>query len=138
MTRPRYEIIVQGSNDGEHWLEYEFKYKPGDTRRRPAFVAPHQPRLDWQMWFAALGAYRENPWFLQLCGRLLQGSPDVIHLLKTDPFPNAPPKYIRALLYEYHFTDPKTRGSTGEWWHRELKADYLPVLSLRQGSGSAP
>jgi hypothetical protein len=131
MTRPRYEIIVQGSNDGQDWQNYEFKYKPGDTHRRPQFVAPHQPRLDWQMWFAALGTYRENPWFLQLCGRLLQGSPEVLALLKTNPFPNAPPKYIRAMRYEYHFTDVTTRRATGEWWGRELKGEYLPVLSLR-------
>jgi predicted DCC family thiol-disulfide oxidoreductase YuxK len=131
MTRPRYEIIVQGSNDGEHWLDYEFNYKPGDPHRRPEFVAPHQPRLDWQMWFAALGTYRENPWFIQFCGRVLQNSPEVLSLLKTNPFPNGPPKYIRAMLYEYHFTDLATRRANGEWWRRELKGEYLPVLSLR-------
>jgi len=131
MTRPRYEIIVQGSNDGQTWLDYEFKYKPGDPQRRPGFVAPHQPRLDWQMWFAALGDYRSNPWFVQFCGRLLQNSPDVPALLKTNPFPTAPPRYVRALLYEYHFTDRATRRETGAWWRRELKGEYLPVLSLR-------
>jgi hypothetical protein len=131
MTRPRFEIIVQGSADGEHWLDYEFNYKPGDPHRRPEFVAPHQPRLDWQMWFAALGTYRENPWFIQFCGRVLQNSPEVLSLLKRNPFPNGPPKYIRAMLYEYHFTDLPTHRTTGEWWHRELKGEYLPVLSLR-------
>jgi len=131
MTRPRYEIIVQGSSDGQNWLDYEFKYKPGDPRRRPGFVAPHQPRLDWQMWFAALGDYRNNPWFVQFCGRLLQNSPDVLSLLKTNPFPGGAPRYIRAQFYEYHFTDRRTRRATGAWWQREFKGDYLPPLSLR-------
>ena len=132
MTRPRYEIVVQGSNDGEAWLDYEFKYKPGDPRRRPGFVAPHQPRLDWQMWFAALGRYQDNPWFVQFCARLLQDSPEASSLLKTNPFPKNPPRYVRAMLYEYHFTDRATRRLNGEWWRREPKGQYLPVISLRE------
>ena len=87
MTTERREIIVEGSNDGVNWLPYEFKYKPGDVNRRPAFVAPHQPRLDWQLWFAALGDYRQNPWFVNFCLRLLQGSPDVLALLAKIRFP---------------------------------------------------
>jgi hypothetical protein len=132
MTRPRYEIIVQGSKDGETWLDYEFKYKPGDVKRRPGFVAPHQPRVDWQMWFAALGSYENNPWFVQFCVHLLQNSPRVLALLKTNPFPGGAPRYIRARLYEYHFTTPSTRRATGQWWDRELKGEYLPVISLRE------
>jgi predicted DCC family thiol-disulfide oxidoreductase YuxK len=132
MTNPRLEIIVQGSNDGTNWLNYEFKYKPGELRRRPRFVEPHQPRLDWQMWFAALGDYKRNPWFVNFCVRLLQDSPEVVSLLSRDPFANAPPRYIRALVYEYHFTDFATRRRTGEWWRRELKGRYLPVISLKQ------
>ena len=132
MTTSRPEIIVEGSNDGINWQEYEFKYKPGDLKRRPRFVEPHQPRLDWQMWFAALGDYRQNPWFVNFCLRLLQGSPEVLGLLGRNPFPDTPPRYVRAILYEYHFTDFETRRKTGAWWRRELKGDYIPVISLRQ------
>jgi hypothetical protein len=131
MTMSRPEIIVEGSNDGVVWQEYEFKYKPGDVKRRPRFVEPHQPRLDWQMWFAALGTYRQNPWFVNFCVRLLQGSPDVLALLAHNPFAGAPPRYVRAVVYEYGFTDATTRRKTGAWWRREPKGDYLPVLSLR-------
>ncbi len=130
MTTSRPEIVVEGSDDGVVWKEYEFKYKPGDVKRRPGFVAPHQPRLDWQMWFAALGNYRQNPWFINFCYRLLQGSPEVISLLAKNPFPQAPPRYIRAVVYDYHFTDFAMRRKTGAWWRRELKGDYLPVMSL--------
>jgi predicted DCC family thiol-disulfide oxidoreductase YuxK/uncharacterized membrane protein YphA (DoxX/SURF4 family) len=131
MTTSRPEIIVEGSNDGTNWQAYEFKYKAGDLKIRPRFVEPHQPRLDWQMWFAALGDYRENPWFVNFCIRLLQGSPQVLALLEKNPFPNAPPKYIRAVIYDYHFTDAATRRKTGEWWSRTPVGIYLPVISLR-------
>ncbi len=87
MTPSRPEIVVEGSRDGTTWLPYEFKWKPGDPTRRPRFVEPHQPRLDWQMWFAALGTYEDNPWFLSFLRRLLEDSPPVLRLLKTDPFP---------------------------------------------------
>jgi hypothetical protein len=130
MTMERPEIIVEGSNDGQNWREYAFPYKPGELNRAPGFVAPHQPRLDWQMWFAALGNYRQNPWFLNLCIRLLQGSPDVIALLEQNPFPDHPPRYIRARLYQYQFTTPQERKRTGAWWKRQLKGEYLPPISL--------
>jgi predicted DCC family thiol-disulfide oxidoreductase YuxK/uncharacterized membrane protein YphA (DoxX/SURF4 family) len=130
MTQTRPEIIVQGSDDGREWLDYEFKYKPGDLKRRPQFVAPHQPRLDWQMWFAALGGVRQNPWFLRLELRLLQNSPPIVALLERNPFPNKPPKYIRATLYEYRFTNMATRRKTGEWWHRELIGPYVQPVTL--------
>jgi predicted DCC family thiol-disulfide oxidoreductase YuxK len=133
MTTRRPEIVVEGSNDGVTWLEYEFKYKPGDLKRRPKFVAPHQPRLDWQMWFAALSNYQRNPWFLSFCTKLLQGSPEVLALLERNPFPNAPPRYLRALVYDYHFTDLATRRKTGAWWRRELKGEYLPIVSVQEG-----
>jgi predicted DCC family thiol-disulfide oxidoreductase YuxK len=132
MTTSRPEIVVQGSADGQTWLDYEFKYKPGDLKRRPGFVAPHQPRLDWQMWFAALGSYRNNPWFIKFCVQLLQGSPEVLALLDKNPFPEAPPRFIRALVYNYHFTDLKVRRKKSAWWRREFKEDYCPVLSLRE------
>ncbi len=130
MTTERQEIIVQGSSDGVHWRDYEFKYKPGDVSRRPVFVAPHQPRLDWQMWFAALGDYRQNPWFENFCVRLLQGSPEVLALLEKNPFPNKPPRYIRAELYNYQFTNFAERRATGAWWKREYLGEYLPPVSL--------
>jgi predicted DCC family thiol-disulfide oxidoreductase YuxK len=131
MTTNRLEIVVQGSNDGVKWLDYEFKYKPGDPNHRPRFVEPHQPRLDWQMWFAALGDYQHNFWFVEFCVRLLNGSHEVLHLLKNNPFPDGPPRYLRAVVYEYHFTDPATRKRTGAWWRREFKGNYLPVISRR-------
>jgi predicted DCC family thiol-disulfide oxidoreductase YuxK len=132
MTQTRPEIIVQGSADGEHWLDYAFKYKPGsDLRRAPRFVAPCQPRLDWQMWFAALEGIRRSPWFLDFEQCLLRNSPPVLHLLGPNPFPKEPPKYVRAMLYEYHFTDRATRRATGQWWRRELKGFYATPLSLK-------
>jgi hypothetical protein len=130
MTTERNEIIVQGSNDGAHWLDYEFKYKPGDVNRRPGFVAPFQPRVDWQMWFAAFSDYHQNPWFGNFCVRLLQGSPEVLELLAKNPFPDKPPHYIRAELYNYQFTSSAERRATGAWWKRELIGEYLPPVSL--------
>jgi hypothetical protein len=129
MTTSRPEILVEGSDDGAAWQPYEFRWKPGDVKRRPRFVAPHQPRLDWQMWFAALGTYEENPWFIAFLARLLQGSPDVERLLLRNPFPHAPPRYVRAVLYEYRFTSVPERRATGAWWKRDLKGLYCPVLS---------
>ncbi len=135
MTISRPEIIVEGSYDGANWLPYEFKYKPGDLKQRPGFVAPHQPRLDWQMWFAALGSYRNNPWFVNFCVRLMQGSPQVLALMGKNPFPKAPPKYIRAVVYDYTFTDIATRRKTGDWWKRTPDHIYLPMVSLPTNSG---
>ena len=137
MTTSRPEIVVEGSNDRSTWLPYEFKWKPGDPKRSPAFVAPHQPRLDWQMWFAALGDYRANRWFLNFLVRVLQGSPKVLGLLEKNPFPDGPPRYVRAMLYEYHFTDFAQRRATGEWWRRERKGLYCPEIALRQNGPEA-
>lgn len=130
MTTTRPEIVVEGSNDGEVWLPYEFKWKPGDIRRRPPFVAPHQPRLDWQMWFAALETYNNNPWFVEFLGRLLEGSPEVLNLLSGNPFPGRPPKLIRASLYRYRFTGFREHSQTGAWWKREYIGTYFPPRSL--------
>jgi len=131
MTTSRREIVVEGSQDGVAWQAYEFKYKPGQLNQRPRFVEPHQPRLDWQMWFAALSEVRQEPWFLNFCVRLLQGSPEVLALLEKNPFPSGPPRYIRAVAYQYHFTDWQARRRTGEWWRREPAGEYMPQVSLR-------
>jgi hypothetical protein len=129
MTTIRNEIVVEGSDDGVTWLAYEFKYKPGDVRRRPPWVAPHQPRLDWQMWFAALGPYEESPWFRQFCTRLLEGSPAVQRLVGHDPFGGRAPRYVRAELYRYHFSDWTTGRREGAWWTRERLGEFSPTLS---------
>lgn len=130
MTTERPEIIIEGSNDGADWRPYEFRFKPGDLNRRPEFVEPHQPRLDWQMWFAALSNWQRNRWFIYFCRRILEGSPEVLHLLKTNPFPDSPPKYLRALVYNYTFTAVDEKKAHGVWWNRELKKPYCPVMSL--------
>ena len=133
MTTERNEIILEGSNDGEKWLPYEFRYKPGDINQAPRWAMPHQPRLDWQMWFAALSPWRENQWLMNLMTRLLQGEPSVERLLAVNPFKDHPPQYIQATFWEYHFTDFKTKGGgNGPWWHREIKGLYCPTVSLQQ------
>jgi hypothetical protein len=132
MTTSRREIVIEGSSDGKEWLPYGFKYKPGDPRMRPGFVAPHQPRLDWQMWFAALGTYEENPWLINLTFRLLQNKPEVLGLLESNPFPAKPPKYVRAVAYRYHFTSPEVKRKTGAWWGRDYVGIYLPEVTLER------
>jgi lipase maturation factor 1 len=131
MTTERMEIVIEGSRDGRAWQPYEFKWKPGDVKRAPPSAAPHQPRLDWQMWFAALSDYRRNGWFIGFLIRILQGSRPVLALLRHNPFPDGPPSYVRAVLYQYRLTDRKTRRATGAWWSREKRWLYCPVYSLR-------
>ncbi len=128
MTTSRDEIIIEGSNDGQTWLPYEFKDKPGDVMRSPRWVVPYQPRLDWQMWFAALGY--SGQWFDNLMHRLLESSPDVLALLGKNPFPDAPPHYVRAMIYDYHFTDPETHAATGAWWQRGAPRWFYSAISL--------
>ena len=130
MTTTRPEIVVEGSDDAVHWSEYGFKYKPGDLMRAPRWNIPHQPRLDWQMWFAALGSASENPWFTHFLERLLQNSPDVIALMGTNPFPSKPPRYVRALVYDYRFTTPEEKAKTGAWWVRQPQGIYFPAIGL--------
>jgi predicted DCC family thiol-disulfide oxidoreductase YuxK len=132
MTTTRPEIIVEGSEDGVTWQPYEFKYQIGNVQDALPIVAPHQPRLDWQIWFAALGDVQEEPWFVNFLARLLEGSQPVIRLLKTNPFPDSPPHYIRAKLYEYHFTTLEERQKTGARWAREEKGMYCPAVTLRK------
>jgi hypothetical protein len=135
MTTARPEIGVEGSEDGETWRAYEFRHKPGDPARRPGFVAPHQPRLDWQMWFAALGPCDQSPWLQRLFQRLLEGSPPVVGLLRTDPFNGRSPRYVRAVVHDYRFTDLETRRRTGAWWESRLEGGFCPVRSLGAGPG---
>ncbi|MDX2226359.1 MAG: lipase maturation factor family protein [Verrucomicrobiae bacterium] len=128
MTTSRKEIVIEGSNDGRRWRPYEFVYKPGDPRRAPPFVAPHQPRLDWQMWFAALGNYQQNPWLVNMMFRILEGSPAVLEQFANNPFPDKPPRYLRAVLYEYRFTTPGERLETGQYWKVTPLGLYAPVM----------
>ena len=132
MTKDRCEIVLEGSTDGIDWLPYEFKWKPGDVKRAPGWCAPHQPRLDWQMWFAALETPQENRWLIALVFRLLQDSRDVSGLLRRNPFPDKPPRYVRAMFYRYRFTTVDERHQIGAWWKREELREYLPALSLDQ------
>ncbi len=132
MTKDRNEIVIEGSADGIEWLPYEFKWKPGDLKRPPGWCAPHQPRLDWQMWFAALEAPEQNPWLIGLIAKLLEGSGDVIQLLANDPFHSKPPQYIRAMFYRYRFTTADERRETGAWWKRQELREYLPTISRDQ------
>jgi hypothetical protein len=129
MTTTRPEIVIEGSDDAEHWREYIFPYKPGPTHRGLPSIAPYQPRLDWQMWFAALGDYRQNIWVGGLMYRLLTGVPQVTKLLSTRPF-TKPPHYMRALLYDYRFTTPAERSRTGAVWERTLQGTWLGPVSL--------
>jgi hypothetical protein len=135
ITRVRFEVIVEGTDapvitSGSRWREYEFRGKPGATGRMPPQVAPYHLRLDWLMWFAAMGDFQDYPWFVHFVGKLLEGDRATLSLLKTNPFPNAPPHYVRAQLYEYHFTSPGERARTGQWWRRELVRPYFPAVSL--------
>lgn len=117
MKTARIEIIIEGSRDGQTWKPYAFKYKPGDIHRRPEIVVPHQPRLDWMMWFVPIGS-PFLPWFEAFVDRLLENAPQVTALLESNPFPSAPPRYLRISLYWYRFTDPETRAVAGQWWTR--------------------
>src|SRR5207247_172843 len=125
MTKDRREIESEGSADGIDWLPYEFKWKPGDVMRAPGWCAPHQPRLDWQMWFAALGSPRQNLWFYNLEICLLEGKTDVTRLFARNPFPQRPPRYIRATFYRYRFTTSDEHRETGAWWNRQELGEYL-------------
>ena len=129
MTHPRHEIEIEGSDDGIRWRPYRFRWKPGPVDRMPGFVAPHQPRLDWQMWFAALGRAEQNPWLVRLCERLLEAEPAVLALLEADPFDGGRPAAVRATLYRYRFARPGEPG----WWVRERVRAYTPELALRPG-----
>ncbi len=135
ITRTRYEVVVEGTIDkvitsNTRWQEYEFKAKPGDVGYGPPQIAPYHLRIDWLMWFAAMSSYQDYPWFVNFVAKLLEGDHGVLSLLRTNPFPDKPPHYIRARLYEYHFTTPDEHHQTSLWWKRTLTGPYFPAISL--------
>jgi len=132
MTTQRNEIVIEGSSDGVEWREYEFRYKPGDLSRRPPWNIPHQPRLDWQMWFAALDDPQRLRWFWLFLERLLHNEPAVTALLARNPFPDQPPLYVRAKFYDYTYTDAGAKAR-GQWWERRLLGLYFPEVRLKAG-----
>lgn len=129
MTTNRAEIVLEGSDDGLTWKSYEFKFKPGGLKRTPPVVAPFQPRLDWQMWFAALSTLDDNAWFSLFAQKLLSGSRDVTELLAFNPFTDHPPKFLRARKFQYHFSKWSELMNGGQWWTKADDGDYMPVVS---------
>ncbi len=135
ITHTRYEVVMEGTADAvitshTRWREYEFKGKPGDLAYRPPQIAPYHLRLDWLMWFAAMSNYQSYPWFVNFVAKLLQGDRAVTGLLRSNPFEEKPPRFVRALLYEYHFTTPAEHKASGLWWKRSLSDSYFPAVSL--------
>jgi hypothetical protein len=129
MTTTRPELVIEGSINQVDWREYSFRYKPGELHRGLPQIAPYQPRLDWQMWFAALGEIQDNRWVNNLLYRILTGEPAVLGLLDPPPFPT-PPRYIRVLAYDYNFTTPSERSRTGAVWRRDLRGIWFGPVSL--------
>jgi len=135
ITRTRYEIVIEGSDEGAVtastvWREYEFKGKPGDPSRRPPQIAPYHLRLDWLMWFEAFSPRPQSEWFVALLQRLLQGDAATLSLLEVNPFPDRPPRFLRARYYRYAFTTVDERRRTGRWWNRQLVSEYVPPITL--------
>jgi isopentenyl-diphosphate delta-isomerase type 1 len=130
MTTQRPEIVIEGSGDGALWHEYDFRWKPGALARRPRFVQPHQPRLDWQMWFAALDPRSAESWLVPLLRRLLEGEPSVWDLIGPRHPAGEPPRYLRLVYYRYRFSTPQIKRETGAWWQRELVGYLTPAVSL--------
>jgi hypothetical protein len=136
VSRHRYEVVLEGTADtvllpGTTWKEYEFKGKPGDVSRRAPIIAPYHLRLDWLMWFAGLSRDYASPWIMQLVVRLLQNDRPTLSLMRTNPFADQPPAYIRATLYEYTMASAAEHRATGAWWDRKVEGEYLPAISLR-------
>jgi lipase maturation factor 1 len=128
MTRGRYEIEFQGSCDGQVWTAYPFRFKPQALDRAPGIYAPYQPRFEWNLWFASLGAWQQNPLVPRTEERLLTNDPDVLALFSGNPFPGSPPLQVRAVLWQYWFTSMEQKRATGNWWTRKLLGVYAPVL----------
>jgi len=133
MTRSRYEIEFQGSNDGQTWTAYPFRHKPQELDKPPRIYAPYQPRLDWNLWFASLGEWRDNPMVLRTERRLLSNDHDVLALFAANPFPQGPPRQVRAVLWQYWFTSMGEKRQHGLWWRRELLGLYAPAIQLEPG-----
>jgi hypothetical protein len=138
VTRERFEVVIKGTDTetldaNAEWREYEFKGKPGDVNRRPCLVSPYHWRLDWQMWFAAMSPAEFHPWIFALMQRLLEGEKRILRLFARNPFPNAPPKFVRADWYRYEFTNPGERG----WWTRTYAGEYLPPIALHRQAHEA-
>jgi hypothetical protein len=134
MTRGRYEIEFQGSDDGQTWLVYPFRFKPQDPAKAPGIYAPYQPRFDWNLWFASLGSWRQEPIVARTEQSLLRGNSDVLLLFAGNPFPRAAPKQVRTVIWQYWFTTPAEKRSQGLWWRRQLLGLYAPTLE-RQADG---
>ena len=134
MTRGRYEIEFQGSNDGKNWITYNFRNKPQDPHEAPRIYAPYQPRFDWNLWFASLSDWRSDPIVVRTEERLLAGSSDVAALFKSNPFPQEPPRVVRAVIWQYWFSTRKEKREQGIWWTRQLLGLYAPTLE-RQANG---
>jgi hypothetical protein len=133
MTRGRYEIEFQGSNDGQTWIAYPFSHKQLELDKPPRIYAPYQPRFDWNLWFASLGEWRDNPLVLRTESRLLLNDPDVLALFAANPFPQGPPRQVRAVLWQYWFTSMAEKREHGLWWRRELLGLYAPAIQLDPG-----
>ena len=137
VTKDRYEVVLEGTQQGvpsseATWREYVFKAKPGDPARRPPQVAPYHLRLDWLMWFAAMSSPLHHPWFMPFVVKLLENDPASIKLLRSNPFPDQPPRFVRARLYLYRFTTWSERRESGAWWKRTLVGEYVPPLRLQR------
>ncbi|HEX2142556.1 MAG TPA: lipase maturation factor family protein [Candidatus Limnocylindria bacterium] len=135
VTRERDEVVLEGTDaarldDAAAWRQYEFKGKPGDPRRRPPQVAPYHLRLDWMMWFLPFSPAYAEGWFSRLVEGLLRNDPSVIGLLRSNPFPDQPPRAVRARLYRYRFSTWRERRTSGAWWIREPVGEYLPAVRL--------
>jgi hypothetical protein len=130
MTRGRYEIEFQGSNDGTNWVAYPFRYKPQALNKAPGIYAPYQPRFEWNLWFASLGEWRQNDFVPLTEARLLANNPDVLGLFQSNPFPQAPPRFTRAVLWQYWFTTSEEKRHTGDWWKRQWLGLYAPEITL--------
>jgi hypothetical protein len=128
MTRGRYEIEFQGSEDGKNWVSYPFRYKPQDVDKPPGIYAPYQPRFDWNLWFASLGSWQEYPIVPRTEVRLLSNDKDVLALFASNPFPHEPPREVRAVIWQYWFTTMAEKRATGLWWRREYVGLYAPTL----------
>jgi hypothetical protein len=134
MTRGRYEIEFQGSDDGNTWVPYPFRYKPQDLSQPPGIYAPYQPRFDWNLWFASLGSWQEYPIVLKTEVLLLSNDSDVLNLFVTNPFPNRPPRQVRAVIWQYWFTTMSEKRTHGLWWRRQFIGLYAPTIE-RESDG---